>query len=52
MIAVAVTAFDFRSMNYYTIHFEQVKCTLSGSYTGTAFNFWGINLAIQAGIVT
>ena len=26
-------SFFFRGTNYYSIQFEQVKCTLSGSYT-------------------
>ena len=33
MLAVTVTAFSFRGINYYSIQFEQVKSTLSGSYT-------------------
>ena len=35
-----------------SIQFEQVKCTLSESYTVTILNFWGINLPPQAEIVT
>ena len=46
MLAVAVTAFHFRGINSYSIQFEQVKCTLSGSYIVTVLDFWGINLAI------
>ena len=42
----------WRLLNDYSIQFEQAKCTLSGSYTVTVSNFWGISLAIQAGIVT
>ena len=52
MLAVTVTAFNFRGIDYSSIQFEQVKCTLSGSYTVTVLNFWGINVAMQAGIVT
>ena len=51
MLAVTVTALNFRGMAYYSIQFEQVKRTLSGSYTATVFNFWGVYLAMQAGIV-
>ena len=40
MLAVTVAAFHFRGVNYYSIQFEQVKCTLSGSYTVTVLNFW------------
>ena len=52
MLAVTVTAFNVRGINYYSIQFEQVKCTFSGSYTVTLLHFWGSNVAIQAGIVT
>ena len=46
MLAGTVAAFHFRGINYYSIQFEQVKCTLSGSHAVTAFNFWGSTLAI------
>ena len=52
MLAVTVTAFNFRGINYYSIQFEQVKRTLSGSHIVTVVNLCGINLAIQAGIAT
>ena len=45
-------SFNFRGINYYSIQFEQAKCTLSGSYTVTVFSFLRINSAIQAGIVS
>ena len=35
MLAVTATAFQFRGVNYNSIQFAQVKCTLSGSYTVT-----------------
>ena len=52
MLAVTITAFNFVAIKNYSIQFEQVKCTLSGSYTVTVSNFSGINLAMHAGIVT
>ena len=52
MLAVTVTAFNFQGINHYLMQFKQVKCTLSGSYTDTVFNFRGTISAIRAGIVT
>ena len=45
MLAATVTAFNFRGIDSYSIQFEQVKCTLSVSYTVTILNFWGIHSA-------
>ena len=35
MLAVTVAAFNFRGINHYSIKFEQVKCTILGSYAVT-----------------
>ena len=49
MLTVTVTVFNFRGFNYYSIQFEQLKCTLSGSFSVIVFNFWGINLGVHFG---
>ena len=46
------TTFSLGSINDPSIQFEQVKHTLSENYTVTIFDFWGSNLAMQAGICT
>ena len=53
MLAVAVTAFSYRGMNFYSIQFEQVKCYLfSWGFTVAVLISVELILAIQAGIVT
>ena len=52
LLAVTGTAFNFRGIYYHSIRFEQVKCTLSGSYTVAVFNIWGLDIVMQAAIVT
>ena len=50
--AVTVTSFDFWGINYYSMQFEQVKCTLSGSCTVTVFKFLGLAFSHASRIVT
>ena len=47
MLAVTGAAFNYRGMNYCSIQFEQVKCSLSGSYTVLRMNFKIFQLAAE-----